>query len=72
MAHGDDCYLCGERINFKLKWPHPKSPSLDHVVPLSAGGTHTLDNVAMTCLSCNVKKQARPTASTPIPTLFAP
>lgn len=72
MAHGDDCYLCGDQINFKLKWPHPKSPSLDHVVPLSAGGTHTLDNVAMTCLSCNHSKNARPAASAPIPTLFAP
>ena len=72
MAHGDDCYLCGDRINFKLKWPHPKSPSLDHIVPLSRGGTHTLDNVAMACLSCNHSKNARPATSTPIPTLFAP
>lgn len=72
MMYGDDCYLCGERINFKLKWPHIKSPSLDHVVPLSRGGTHTLDNVAMTHWGCNNRKNARQAELLPTPTLIAP
>ena len=34
LRSGDDCYICGEKINFRLTHPHPKSPSIDHVVPL--------------------------------------
>jgi 5-methylcytosine-specific restriction endonuclease McrA len=68
--YGDDCYLCGEPIDFRLKWPHPLSPSLDHVVPLARGGKHTLDNVAMTNLACNLRKHVRPAASPPMPTLL--
>jgi hypothetical protein len=71
MTHGDVCYLCGDKINFRLKHPNPKSPSLDHVLALSRGGTHTLGNVAMTHLNCNVRKNASPTTSVPQPTIFA-
>lgn len=70
LAHGETCYLCSRRVNFKLSWPHPDSPSLDHVVPISRGGTHTLDNVAFVHLVCNHRKNARPTTLTPVPTLF--
>lgn len=68
---GDDCYLCGKRINFRLKHPNPLSASLDHVVPLSKGGTHTLDNAAMTHLTCNLKKHVKAADTEPMTTLFA-
>lgn len=71
MTHGDDCYICGKSINYSLKFPHPKSPSLDHVQPLSAGGSHTLENVAMTHLECNLKKHAAPAVQLPQPTLLS-
>jgi 5-methylcytosine-specific restriction endonuclease McrA len=71
MAHGDICYLCGEGINFKLKFPHPKSRSVDHVIPLSRGGSHTLENCAMVHYQCNQIKNARDATSAPMPTLFA-
>lgn len=71
MLHGDICYLCGIKINFSLKLPNPKSPSLDHVIALSRGGTHTLDNVAMTHLDCNVRKNAAPSNRLPQPTMFS-
>lgn len=72
LIRGDDCYLCGEPINFKLKWPHLKSPSLDHVVPLSRGGSHTLDNAAMAHLDCNRRKASRPASTAPSLTLLSP
>lgn len=53
------CGLCGKRVDASLAWPHPNSASLDHVVPLSAGGSHTLDNVQCAHLSCNMAKGAR-------------
>lgn len=71
MMYGDDCYLCGERINFRLRWPNPKSPSLDHVIPLSRGGAHTLENCAMTHWECNNKKNANLVDRRPEPTLLS-
>jgi hypothetical protein len=50
------CYICSENIDVLLEWPHPKSFSIDHVVPLSKGGNNTLDNVASTHLRCNLSK----------------
>lgn len=36
-----------------------KKLTMDHVLPLALGGTHTADNVQPLCVSCNSKKQAR-------------
>ncbi|MGH3629083.1 MAG: HNH endonuclease [Sciscionella sp.] len=47
------CGLCHDKIDWRLTWPNLKSVSLDHIVPLSAGGTHTYDNVQAAHLSCN-------------------
>jgi len=58
-ARGDACHLCGEPINFSLKWPDPMSPSLDHLVPIARGGGHLLSNAAMAHLTCNIRKGAR-------------
>lgn len=33
-------------------------PSLDHVIPLSRGGNHTLENSVLACRSCNARKWA--------------
>ena len=46
------CYLTGRRINLK----DPKSYSLDHVIPVSKGGTNELDNLEITCASANFAK----------------
>lgn len=70
MARGDDCYLCGGRINYKLRFPHPMSPSLDHVIPISAGGAHSLENAAMAHMECNNRKGARLIDAAPFDTLF--
>ena len=36
-----------------------ESQSVDHVLPLSRGGTHTADNVVPSCLTCNKKRGNR-------------
>ena len=53
------CYLCGEKINKSQKAPHPKSPSLDHVVPICKGGGHVLNNVKAAHLRCNQSKGSK-------------
>lgn len=41
------CAYCGD------VWEH-----IDHIVPLSKGGTNTIDNVAPACAQCNLSKNA--------------
>lgn len=53
------CGLCAEPVDRNSAWPDPMSPSLDHVLPLSKGGHHVLENVQLAHLSCNVRKGAR-------------
>lgn len=53
------CGICREPVDPALAAPHPKSPSVDHVIPLSRGGTHTRDNVQTAHLGCNCRKGAR-------------
>lgn len=52
------CQLCGKRIGRSYSWPHPRSLSIDHVVPLSRGGHDTKSNVQASHLVCNLRKNA--------------
>lgn len=53
------CGICGTRMDRALAWPHPRSPSLDHIIPLAMGGSHSQENLRWTCLVCNCRKGAR-------------
>jgi 5-methylcytosine-specific restriction endonuclease McrA len=52
------CALCDQPIDRELKHPDPFSKSLDHIIPLAKGGSHTQDNVQWTHLRCNLSKGA--------------
>jgi 5-methylcytosine-specific restriction endonuclease McrA len=59
---GDLCCYCGITMTFEPATGHvfiPGKATIEHVLPISAGGTHTWENVALACWHCNVKKQAR-------------
>ena len=56
-AHCYRCHYCQRRTKL----------TLDHVIPLSRGGTHTKENIVPACQSCNSKKH---TAIIPITELF--
>lgn len=56
---GMACGICGKRVNLSLSRkspPHPMSASVDHIVPLSEGGTHSWENVQLAHWICNVRK----------------
>ena len=53
------CHLCGAKLNPRQKVPHPKAPTIDHVIPISCGGNHTRRNVKCACFMCNAKKGNR-------------
>lgn len=48
-AHGLLCYLCNTAT----------ATAVDHVIPLSRGGTDTVDNLRPACKSCNGRKGAK-------------
>lgn len=50
------CPLCGVEIDQGVRYPDPMSKSIDHIVPLARGGSHTQDNLQWTHLTCNLRK----------------
>jgi len=56
---GHRCHLCGKKIRPDLRWPHPQSGTLDHLVPLSRGGTDEAANVKAAHARCNTSKNTR-------------
>jgi 5-methylcytosine-specific restriction endonuclease McrA len=53
------CGLCGGRVAMRQVAPHPKAPTIDHVLPVSEGGDDTRANVQLAHFRCNSAKGAR-------------
>jgi 5-methylcytosine-specific restriction endonuclease McrA len=49
----DVCFWCGKWLNPELKFPHPDSASVDHVVPVSRGGDPNRGELVAACWGCN-------------------
>ena len=47
------CYHCNCKIRLDVEAPHPKSLTLDHLVPLALGGEHSYANTVASCFNCN-------------------
>lgn len=51
------CAICGKPVDFSLKFPHPMSATVDHIIPVSKGGhPSALDNLQLAHLKCNRAK----------------
>lgn len=48
-VYSDPCFMCGSR----------KNQSIDHIVPLSRSGRHSVGNIMTLCSSCNASKRNR-------------
>ena len=57
---GEPCWLCGEAIDYRLKFPHPRSWSLDHVIPVKENPALMLNssNFRSAHLDCNNHRQS--------------
>lgn len=53
------CQLCGAVLSLATPWPDPKTPTRDHIVPLTKGGTHERANLQLACAECNIRKGNR-------------
>lgn len=51
--YNNRCYYCGVKMTKK---EGPRQRTRDHLIPLSRGGTDTLENIVPACRSCNSKK----------------
>ncbi len=52
------CGICGRKINRRLKFPHPRSKSIDHIIALSKGGADAPINLQAAHLRCNMSKNS--------------
>lgn len=60
MRDNKRCCLCGRatRVPGKAGGWHKTMATIDHIVPLARGGTHTWSNVQLACAQCNTLKNA--------------
>lgn len=51
------CGICGKPVDFSLKYPHPLSATVDHIIPVSKGGHPTdISNLQLAHRCCNREK----------------
>lgn len=57
FATQETCGICGQPVDFGFKFPHPLSPCIDHIIPVSKGG-HPSDigNLQLAHMGCNRQK----------------
>jgi len=57
---GPQCRLCGDEVDLDLTYPDRMCPSIDHVVPRSAGGSDEPQNLQLAHWICNVRRRDTP------------
>lgn len=57
FATQDTCGICGHRVDFSLKVPHPMSATVDHIIPVAKNGHPSdIDNLQLAHWTCNRQK----------------
>lgn len=54
--HGWVCHICKKPINRYLRVPNWEAATIEHIIPICKGGTHTWDNVVPAHYRCNMLK----------------
>ena len=61
LATQNVCGICGKPVDFTLKYPHPMSATIDHIIPVNGPGglrghPSDLSNLQLAHFSCNRQK----------------
>jgi hypothetical protein len=57
---GDDCWLCGGKLDFNASNGAKKKPTREHIVATSNGGPNCIDNTVLCHFGCNKQLDNRP------------
>lgn len=60
QEYGDVCHICQEPIDMNLPRTNRLGLTVDHVIPLSKGGTDTMENLRPAHWICNNRKSNKP------------
>ncbi|MGN1276826.1 MAG: HNH endonuclease [Floccifex sp.] len=51
------CGICGKPVDKKIKYPHPMSATIDHIIPIDRGGHPSdINNLQLAHFKCNRQK----------------
>jgi 5-methylcytosine-specific restriction endonuclease McrA len=56
QTYGADCSICGQTINLDIPRTSKMGLTVDHLVPLSRGGSDDIENLRPAHWICNIKK----------------
>lgn len=58
----ESCAICGAPLDKSISFPHPMSPSIDHIIAVANGGhPSSMDNLQVVHLICNQVKGTKDT-----------
>lgn len=57
VRDGWTCGICSRSVDSDREYPDPLAASLDHVVPVSQGGTNDPANLRLVHLVCNLRRR---------------
>lgn len=55
MKYGFECYYCGKPV--KEQGKREEKATVDHLIPVSKGGSHAEFNLVIACQPCNEAKK---------------
>lgn len=61
LATQNTCGICGKPVDKSLKYPHPMSATIDHIIPVNGPGglrghPSSIENLQLSHFSCNRQK----------------
>lgn len=58
-VRGQRCHICHRKIDLNLSGRQPMGPTIDHILPVSMGGTNDLANLNIAHRVCNLRRGNR-------------
>ena len=56
---GWKCHYCEVQLSFRPLTSDEKYPEIEHKIPRARGGSNHMDNLVLSCPTCNMRKGAR-------------